>query len=305
VWVLLLLLFPAMASGETPQSTFEFHNDFWLNLHHTLFNLAFIRKAGVPLDLSSLSAEEKAVWNTALDHYSRDLINHDLIELQMVRINGPLALAGDAPTLKDSGLNEELMTQLERAAPVYRAHWWADHRRKNQEWIDRVTPLIARHEHALKPALARAYRTPWPKGRIRVEMSYYTTNNSAYTALYPTLITISSRSERNEGDAALETIFHEVGHSLIVKIRDNIAAEAKRQKRTLPHADLWHAALFYINSEIIQERIPGIVPYAVKYGLFDNAWPNTLPILQKYFKPVIEGKADLGEAIRYLVAESN
>jgi hypothetical protein len=136
-------------------------------------------------------------------------------------------------------------------------------------------------------------------------MSYYVTNGVAYTALGPTLITVSSNSQRNQGDAALETIFHEAGHSLIIKIRDEIATEAKKQKRILSHPDLWHAVLFYINSEIVHERLPETVPYPVKYGLWDNGWPNTLPLLQKYLRPVIDGKADLNQAIRRIVAESN
>jgi len=305
VCAVFLLLLPAAGFNENPQATFEFHNDFWVNLHHTLFNFAFIRNVGVPLNLSALSPEETTVWNTALDYYSRDLIKRDFIEFEMTRINGLLALASDAPALKGIDIDKDLATKLEKAAPIYRAHWWADHRRKNQEWVDRAAPLIARHEDALKPTLARAYRTPWPKGRIRVEMSYYVTNGVAYTALGPTLITVSSNSQRNQGDAALETIFHEAGHSLIIKIRDEIASEAKKQNRTLPHPDLWHAVLFYINSEIVHESLPETVPYPVKYGLWDNGWPNTLPLLQKYLRPVIDGKADLKEAIRHIVAESN
>jgi hypothetical protein len=304
VCVVLLVLIPVPAFSETPQTTFDFHNDFWVNLHHTLFNFAYIRRAGISLDLSALSSEERAVWNKALDYYSRDLIDHDLLEFQMIRINESLALAGDAPSLKGLHINPDLISQLENAAPIYRAHWWTGHQRKNQEWIDRATPLIARHEAGLKPALARAYRTSWPKGRIRVEMSYYTTNASAYTAIGPTLITISSNSQRNEGDAAVETIFHEAGHSLILKIRDEIRAEAKKQMRTLPHEDLWHAVLFYINSEIVRARLPEIVPYPVKYGMWDNAWPNTLPLLEKYWKPVLDGKADPKQAISRIVAES-
>lgn len=304
-YVALVLLAPAAAVGENPQATFEFHNDFWVNLHHALYNFAFIRNAGVPLDLSALSPEETAVWNAALEYYSRDVIKHDFLDVEMTRINRSLALAGDAATLKGAKIDQDLAAQLEKAAPIYRRHWWPGHQRRNQEWVERAAPLIARNEDALKPALARVYRMRWPKGRIRVEMSYYVTNAVAYTSLFPTLITVSSNSQRNQGDVALETIFHEAGHSLILKIRDDMAREAKKQKRTLPHPDLWHAVLFYINSEIVHERLPDTTPYPVKYGLWDNGWPNTLPLLQRYLRPVIDGQADLKPAIRHIVAESN
>ena len=67
---------------------------------------------------------------------------------------------------------------------------------------------------------------------MRVEMSYDTTGKSAYTSVRPTLITVSSWSRRNEGPAGLETIFHEAGHSLIQRMRDEIDADGNCRIRT-------------------------------------------------------------------------
>jgi hypothetical protein len=142
-------------------------------------------------------------------------------------------------------------------------------------------PLIGEYEKALKPALSHAYNTPWPKGRIRVEMSYYTTGSSAYTSLQPTLITISSWSARNVGPAGLETIFHEAGHSLVQKVVDEIGAAEGRRGRKLANQNLWHGIIFYTTGELVQRQLPTLVPYAIKYGMWDKDWPGSLPVLEK------------------------
>lgn len=226
-----LFLISGAAPGQPAQNTFEFHSDFWVNLHHTLYNMSAGKKVGRAPNLSGLTPAEIAAWDDAVAYYDQNLVDHDFLELPMIRINMTLAVAGNQAPLRPEGLSAPLMRVLEEAAPAYRAHWWAEHDRKNHEWIDQVSPLIARYESVLKPALARAYNTPWPKGRIRVEMSYYTTGASAYTSLYPTLITISSWSQRNVGPAGLETIFHEAGHGLVRKIQVEIGTREKRAGR--------------------------------------------------------------------------
>jgi hypothetical protein len=170
--------------------------------------------------------------------------------------------------------------------------------------MDAVAPLIAKTEGALKPALAHAYDTPWPKTPIRVEVSYYVPGNAAYTSTEPTLITTSSRSERNQGPAALENIFHEAGHALIQKTFAEIAKNEKSQKKELKFRDLWHALMFYTTGELMRKQVPELEPYAMKYSLWESSWPQTLPVLEKDWKPFLEGDGAFKDAIKQLVADS-
>jgi hypothetical protein len=299
------LQFPSAVFGEAVQTTFEFHSGFWVNLHHTLYNQVAGRRAGRAPNLSSLNPAETLAWTEALDYYERKFAGHDLGEFSMLRIKLPLAFAGDAVSLKGSGLPAPVIQILEKAAPVYRAHWWTEHNRKNHEWIDQVTPLIARYENVLRPALSHAYNTRWPKDRMRVEMSYYTTGNAAYTSLRPTVITVSSWSQRNEGPAGLETIFHEAGHGLIQRVQDEIGAAEKRRARKLRQTNLWHAVIFYTTGEVVRRQLPALVPYAIKYGMWENDWPNTLPVMERDWKPFVEGNGRFKDAIDRIVADSN
>ena len=298
------LLVAPSALGQVSQSTFEFHSGFWLNLHHTLFNQATTTRAGRPPDLSTLTPAEANLWNQAVEYYGRSLISHDLLEASMVRINQALALAGDAPAFQSPALSQNLNQVLAAVAPIYRARLWPEHDAKNKEWIVSITPVIAKSEGALKPALSRAYDTPWPKAAVRVEVSYYVAGNSAFTSTEPTLVTISSRSERNQGAGGLETVFHEAGHALVQKAFAEIAKDEKSLKKELKYRDLWHALLFYTTDQLVKKQVPELEPYAMKYGLWESNWPEMLPIMEKTWKPFLEGKGTFKDAVKQLVADS-
>jgi len=302
VLLLVLLAIPGDAPAQTTQTTFEFHNSLWVNLHHTLYNQSWVARAGRPPDLAALSPAEVADWNEALKYYGVSLINHEFVEVGMGRINGALARAGNAASLgSPPELSKDLSAVLEKAAAIYRAHWWPDHERKNREWIAEATPLVGKYESALKPALVRAFDTAWQKGPIHVEMSYYVTGASAYTAIFPTLITVSSSSQRSVGPAMVEVLFHESSHALVVKARDELTKEAKSRKKDLPYPDLWHALLFYTNSEIVKKQIPELEPYPAKYGMWENTWPLALPVFEKDWKPFLEGNRNFHNAIKQVV----
>jgi hypothetical protein len=299
-----VLVISCLAPAQTAQTTFEFHSGIWFNLHHTLYNQSVAKKSGRLPDLSVLFPPEVGVWNQALDFYGRSLVNHDLLELSMTRLSQTVAGAGNTSDLQAPGLSKEMESILEAAAPIYKARWWPEHDKSNRDWIDSITPLVAAHEGAMRPALSAAYDTPWPKGPVRVEVSYFVAGNSAYTAIDPTLITVSSRSERNQGAGGLETLFHEEGHALVQKVFAEIAKEEKSQKKNLKNRDLWHALVFYTTAELLRKRLPALEPYAVKYGLWENSWPEILPLMEKDWKPFLDGKAKLKDAIKQLVSDA-
>lgn len=293
----------AICGSPPSQTTFDFQSGFWIKLHFVLYNLASGRKEGRLPDVSALSAAEAAAWNGALDYYEANVIAHAFGEFPMILIAGELASQEGAQRLKKPETPDPVYPVLESAAPVYRAHWWAEHDRKNREWIDVIAPLIATHEDALRPALARAYDTKWPQKPIRAEASYYLTRSAGYTSLNPTLVTVSSWSTRNAGVAGIETVFHEAGHSLVQRMQDEIDAAASRLGRKPAHADLWHALMFYTTGELVRRRLPTVEPYAIKYGMWEHDWPGLFEILERRWKPFLDGQGSFREAIGTIVAE--
>jgi hypothetical protein len=275
-------------------TTFEFHSGFWINLHHFLSEQAM---ADTP------PASTSADWQKAVDYYRREVVKRDWLSDEAAQINNRLSSLDDTASLRDSGLAPDLIAALDAAAPIYKSQWWSKHDQGNRAWIDAVTPLISKYGEPLKKELATAYQTDWPKTPIRVDVVEYANWAGAYTTLDPTHITVSSANAGYQGNAALEMLFHEASHALIDKIRAALTDEMKAQHKLLRTREFWHAVLFYTAGEMARRHLDGYTPYAIKNGLYDHGWAGGLEVLDKDWKPYLDGKIDLAAAVRSLVAD--
>jgi hypothetical protein len=292
--LLLMLLMGGLAWGDGEQSIFDFHSNFWVNLHHSLYEKAAAK--------SSETSQSKE-WNEAVEYYRREVVKNDLLSDEMSAINDQLSKVEGARSLKTSGLRPDLIAVLESAAQVYRARWWPSYHRANLEWIAAATPLIAKYGRVLTKQLSAAYQTEWPKEPIRTDVSAYASWAGAYTSTHPSHITISSTDPSYQGEASLEMLFHESSHAIIGKIEDTLSAELKSQKKLFQRRGFWHAVLFYTSGELTRRLLDGYVPYAVKNGLYDQGWRGALPVLEKDWKPYLDGKIDLATAARRMVID--
>jgi hypothetical protein len=309
---------------DTP-SIFEFHSGFWINLHDFLYHQARIRArqlasnsnkaAGTSLslaDIGGLTPEQQRTWTSVLDYYRNTWIEHDLLfDQEMVRIKSRLVESEAAADLKGSGLQPELVAALERAAPIYRAQWWAEQSRANHLWIEAVTPLVNRFGQTLIGQLTTGYRAKWPGPRIRVDVVKFAIWAGAYTTLDPVHIMVSSTDPRTQGLAALETLLHEASHAMVVRnvgaVSEALAREGRAQNKTVPD-DLWHAIIFYTTGEIVRRTLAknGVAdysPYAYHNGLYARApaWQKYQRAFEQYWQPYLDGKTDFTGAIANLV----
>lgn len=326
---------PTEATGPLP--VFEFHSGFWINLHHFLNQQArasrsaasgadaraepaeqvspavsAARTEGLPASLDGFSANERRAWEAAVAYYAGDLAARDLLfNGDMVAIKNRLAEIEGAPELRESGLRPELIAALEKAAPVYRARFWADHDRTNRAWIATVGPLVRQHGAPLAKQLAAIYGAAWPPSRLRVDVSYSANWAGAYTTLDPVHTTISSSMEANQGPAALEILFHEASHALAGEVREAIARESRARNRPIPR-DLWHAVLFYTTGEIVRRVLSSTefaaghgpkdyTPYAYRYGLYARGWQNYQRVLERHWQPYLDGHLEFDRAIARMV----
>jgi hypothetical protein len=298
---------------KTDQDIFDFHSGFWVNLHHFLYQQALAGKAnregraiiarGEVVSVETLDEEQKRAWATALESYQKKWADRDLLwDDELARINPRLAELDDQTTLKESGLPDEVIVALERAAPVYRTHWWKEHDRINRSWIAGVASLIQKHGRLLSEQFATAYRTPWAKSPVRAEVAIYAGWAGAYTTLGPTLITISSADARQQGPAALEAVFHEASHAMIDEVQKGIEKECAAQSKQAPRG-LWHAVLFHTTGEIVKRALfkdgqKDYEPYAYKQGVFREY----RQLMEKHWQPYLDGKSDFTQAIKQMVA---
>ncbi len=319
-------------SETTPLPVFEFHSGFWLNLHHFLYQTARERKSspsgaksGGPAATAAgdakLTEDEERAWKAAVDYYAANyadqdlLFNGDLVALknQLGDFETCAELSGKSTPRCNAGLPPELTHVLERAGAVYRAHWWSEHDRANRRWTAQVAPLVRQSGKELAEELARLYQVKWPAQKVRVDVSGYANWAGAYTTLEPLRVTIASLDRRNQGAAGFEILFHEASHGLAGAVQDAIVRECRQRGKPIPR-DLWHAVLFYTTGEAVKNVMKqsgaggdgpvaaGYTPYAVREGLYTRGWSNYLRVIEKFWKPYLEGRADFSDAIARMVS---
>lgn len=346
-FIFLCFITPSAPAQDEPTAAplpvFEFHSGFWINLHHTLYRQARLQRSSAAganaitatAGMSNLSPAEARAWNSALAFYTKTYADKDLtVSLEMILIKNQLGdfetcddLTGTRKKTCDAGLPVQLTQTLESAAPVYRAHLWAEHDRSNRRWIAGVAPLVRRSGLDLSHRLAEIYQTPWPRERIRVDVTSFASSTGAYTSLDPLRVTVSATDARNQGAEALEVLFHEASHGIADVVQDAIFRECRQREKPIPR-DLWHALLFYTTGEVIRplasSNIPPVsnssasgsasstpgsipasssyVPYAVREGLYKRGWENYLRILTQYWQPYLDGRVEFSDAVAHMVS---
>lgn len=309
--------------AANPLPVFDFYSRFWINLHHVLYEQAR-RVAARPttrsqpqtaegvqktLPVEDFSDAERRAWSSAVADYAKHWSSRDLLfDTEMGRIKDRLEEIGDTESLQTSGLKPELVDALERAAPVYRAHWWAEDDRANREWIAGAAPLVERLGAQLARELARVYRVAWPAGNIRVDVCVYAGLFGGYTTLDPLRVTVSSRDPRNQHEEALEVLFHESSHALAQPVRDAIVRDCRARNKPIPR-DLWHALLFYTTGEVVRRSLTApqgatpaaYQPYAYRHGLYVRDWQSYERALEQFWRPYLEGRGNFDDAVAQLV----
>ena len=330
------------SSTETPLPVFELHSGFWINLHHTLYQQARQRTASASREANGsrasgpatkatpaaspvLTAAEKKAWEEAVSYYAENYANKDLLfTTELIQLKNQLGdfedcdeLSGRKRKFCDAGLPPRLTQVLEAAAPAYRAHDWPDHDRANRRWILRVAPLVRAQGVGLSERLAEIYQTRWPHEKIRVDVAAYANWAGAYTTVDPLRVTISSLDPRNQGAQALEVLFHEGSHGIAEPVQAAIIRECRQRDKAIPR-DLWHALVFYTTGEVIRPALAspsatvgdkdGSVPgggytsYASREGLYQRGWKDYFDVLQRFWKPYLDGQASFDDAIARMVS---
>jgi hypothetical protein len=313
---------PSVTVPRGPLPVFALYSNFWVNLHHVLYEQARLRterptvrsqdagaraeRPNLPLD--GLTEQERRDWDAAVDIYEMKLAPHDLLfDEDMVLMNNRLAEMGDTQTADVTGFQAPVVAALAKAAPIYQAHWWKQHDHDNRAWIDSVAPLVEELGAGIARQLATIYRTSWPKGAIHVDVCIYAGVFGGYTTLDPLHITVSSMDTRNQGLAAFEMLFHEASHGLADPVREALHREFIAQSKPIPR-DLWHALLFYTTGEVVRRQLTGsgresYKSYAEVNHLYERDWQNYQKALEHDWEPYIDHRSDFPTAIKRLASD--
>jgi len=291
---------------------FTFQNNFWVNLHQFLHAEAGRRAARQALrfEPARLSEAERAAWEEALTVYGPISKRDPVRDMGLIVVNDALSqVEGD--TLP-STIEQAIAAALTRAAPVYRARLWPDHRRANEAWIASTRPIVERIAPSLTAKLAQAYHAAWPSQPILVDVSHSAGRFGAYTTLqfgrdFAGHSTVSSFDEGADGDMGVETVFHEASHTIGPSIMRMIAAEARRQNAAQP-PNLWHALIFYTTGELVRRELgkagdAHYMPYAYRYSVYEKGMLPERGSLEKNWQAWLDGHVPFEEALRNLVRD--
>jgi hypothetical protein len=325
------LLFPPRSAAAEPQvdwqygplPVFELHSGFWINLHHTLYGQARQSRDGRGSPSGAGAAtrrtpSEQLAWDAAVSYYAANYQDKDLLfNTELILLKNQLGdfeqcdeLSGAKKKTCDAGLSPKLTRILNDAAPVYRAHEWPEHDRANRKWIAGVSPLVRVKGVELSQRLAEIYQTRWPKERIRVDVTAFANYAGAYTTLDPLRVVISSTDPRNQGNSALEVLFHEASNGIAEPVQLAINRECRQRDKAIPR-DLWHALVFYTTGEIIKPVVNAentsvgegeYTPYAFRERLYQRGWDEYLKLLERFWQPYLDGKTTFDDAIAHIVS---
>jgi len=311
----------ARGTPETARTTplFDFHSNFWVNLHQVLFHEAKLRvgrpdrglRAVPPLSAAGMSKQDEANWNAAVRFYVGRFGTGQqfgpLGDDRLIDIND--ALAGqpdDGAHLNPAGLPPDLVAVLRSAGVIYRKYWWRAHDRSNENWIASQKERVRDLGPKLAAAMTKDLHQRWPAAPIRVDVCYYVVAlGNALTTLGPPHTTFSSSEPATQDLSGFELLFHEASHAFADTLMRAFSAQGRAQHKDV--ADLWHATLFYTSGVELRRVLPApeqatFTPYAYRYGVYRGRWQTYRLLLETDWQSYLDGKVDFADAVHSMVA---
>lgn len=266
----------AQHRGDDSMATteyFEFHSNYWINLHHFLYQKASgsqLRKLkedgnqyleiGEDKVQLTLSAADEKTLSEAISYYKDSIISKSLLfDLGQERVWLQRREAG--VRISDTTFSKRYTEILNKVSPVYSKHFWPLHEKQNAAILKLQLPSIKRFERTVITKMEGFAMKKWPvTTKVRVDVSAYANYAGAYTPTRPRFnIFISSLDPSSEKMDFVETILHEGSHLLFNyggPFREGIALIFDQKKLEIPYPkQLWHAALFYLCGRSVQDEL--------------------------------------------------
>ncbi|HZS61580.1 MAG TPA: hypothetical protein VFA43_20060 [Gemmatimonadaceae bacterium] len=313
----------AGSSGAVPR--FDFHSNFWVNLHQVLLHEALLRagkadrrlQSSALLSARNMDKRDEADWSATVNAYAAHFgTRQQVFDDELIQVNDSLATQrDDGASLQPMNLPPDVVAALRSAAPVYRKYWWTAHDQSNKNWIASQAEREREIGGKLAAAMTRDLRQGWPAEPIRVDVGYYVSAvGHAFTTL-PPHTTFSSSDSSNQGLSGFEVLFHEASHTFADTLRNALAAQCRVERNDCGDpqsglAPLWHAVLFYTSGVELRRLLPpteqaNFTPYAYAQGVYTRGnWPKYRAALEKDWRAYLDGKISFGAAVHDLTADA-
>lgn len=305
-------------------SYYSFHIDYWVNLHHFLYQkakgsqISKLQEDGLEFQdigesdiYTSLSKSQKQKLDNAIEFYVQNLIQKDLLrDLGEIRIW--LQNHKKSRTIKDTLISQEYTDILNDASEVYKNTFWPIHKAHNLKVLQKHIDLIKDIESPVIPKMEKLSLNKWPaNSKVRVDLTVYGNYAGAYTPSRPKMnIFISTIDPRALTPSFVETIFHEGSHLLFNyggPWRGGITEIFEQKNLEIDYPiHLWHASLFYLCGKICKEEFSkkGFDDYVISMhdrNIFSEYRKNEyLLTLDRYYNDEITFAEAITEMLSYL-----
>lgn len=292
---------------------FEFYNNFWINLHHFLYQKA-ARGKDTEWDsvfskdvLNKMSSAEKERLGKAIVLYKDQVIDKDLLfNGELFSLKRALIEFEEGDEVKIEEADQGVIRTLNDMSPIYKKYYWDQHTQSNLKVIEERLAIIEKYENAAFKRIEKLSRRAWRKEKVRIDLSYYSNWAGAYTTVDPiTHAVLSSQIEGPEGDW-LELLYHEPTHEIISSRRYAVAETINRVAGELnvdAPRGLWHAILFYITGVVTQEFLE---KEGVEYELYmfrKDVFSAYHEVLKAHGPGYMNGEIDLEEYVTRLIKD--
>lgn len=252
---------------------FEFHSDYWINLHHFLFQkagrsqekklkedgyqLLEINEAAV---YKGLDTEQSKKLEEAVEYYQKNIVNKDLIR-QLGKERVWLQKQNADNRITDTLFSKAYTKVLNQASEVYKTTFWPLHMKQNELVIERHLPIVKKMEGYYFSKITKLALQDWPsKTKVRVDLTAYANYAGAYTPTRPYFnLIISSLDPGTENTGFIETLFHEGTHLIFLyggPFRSGISEIFDQEGFKMEYpGHLWHASMFYLCGRVVQDEL--------------------------------------------------
>ena len=294
---------------ETPH--FEFYHSFWLNLHHYLYQQAkrdqfrYLDTSADEAILAQLSEEEKRIRQKAVDFYAARLIDkHLLFNDSLSQLKRQLISFQENEALDSTSFGIEYERVANNFAGIYSAYFWPVHATISKQKLDSNSVNIKKFEASIFERMEALAHREWPDEKLRIDLSVYTSGNSAYTSNRQMHSVISTADQRSLGYHWTETIFHEASHVLFspsAPVAKEMNRVADSLEVELPRAQ-WHAVDFYIVGLLMEEQFASIgIDYSM-YMVANNVFGRRLTAsFKNSLDQYVNGQEPLNNTMEALV----
>ena len=299
----------AQASVEAVAQTqhFEFHINYWFNMHHFLWTEAFLNvHADSSLVEGQLSSEERAALNAAVNFYKENLVGQDLRSGDYMGAFREWII-DQRINIREIPDNFSVhMKHLLTFDGVYRTQFWSMHRNACEVVLSENLELIKTTEQAYVSEIEKLTRQRWQGDPIRVDITYFgkiskrNMRNRPYTNIFPTHVVMNTLGDNDIKGGWLELLYHEAAHHLILGssyfVSGTINDVAEINKLDIPR-QLWHAYLFYLTGKLTQQILTEKgVDYPYTYMERNGIFSNQLPVLEEHLGAYMQRKITLADA---------